>query len=740
MKIVRVAFDVPLDTLFDYRCEQASEGDIGARVLAPFGKRTAVGVILEIAISSDVPLARLKSVTRILRDMPALSAVDLQLMRFAAEYYHHPLGAVVMSTLPVGLRQVRRLPPKALRPLQYYALTEAGVTIVIESLPKRALTRRRLLALFHDKQILDIDAVRACAPTAIAVLKQLVAQGLVSVREGSPLPLPRIAIAAQTDAPQLPALPTLTPDQSAAAAAICAELSTFKPHLLLGVTGSGKTEVYLRTIETVLNRGRQALLLVPEISLTPQLAATVRNRFPQINVVSLHSGLNENERLTHWIAAQSGAARIVLGTRLAVFAPMPELGLIVVDEEHDTSFKQSDGFRYSARDLAVVRAQQRGVPIVLGSATPALETWLNAKTNRYALLRLPNRINLTPPRIHCVATRDVRLQDGLAPALIAAIAKRLAAHEQVLIFINRRGYAPVLLCHDCGWLSSCHRCSARLVLHLRERQLHCHHCGFQSAAPKTCPDCGNADLSPVGQGTQRIEAALVAHFPGARVLRIDRDSTRNRSAWSNMRSRIEAREIDILVGTQILAKGHDFPNLSLVGVINADSLLYSMDFRAPERLYALLTQVAGRAGRGNIQGDVLIQTDFPNHPLYAALNDQDFAHFADDQLNERRATGFPPFQFQALLRAESTKLGAAIQWLTRAAELGRDICGKDNVTIYDPVAASMMRLAGRERAQVLVQSSSRSRLQQFLAAWRTALTEARASTTRWSIDVDPLEL
>ena len=427
----------------------------------------------------------------------------------------------------------------------------------------------------------------------------------------------------------------------------------------------------------------------------------------------------------------------MLGTRLAVFAPLPELGLIIVDEEHDSSFKQNEGFRYSARDLAVVRARQLGVPLVLGSATPALETWHNAATGRYTLTPLPKRINLTPPRIHCVPTRDVRMQDGLAPALIAAIGKRLTAKEQVLIFINRRGYAPVLLCHDCGWLSNCHRCSAKLVLHLRDRQLHCHHCGYQSPAPLACPDCGNADLSPVGQGTQRVEAALAAHFPQARVLRIDRDSTRNKGAWSSMRTRIEAREIDILVGTQILAKGHDFPSLSLVGVINADSLLYSTDFRAPERLYALLTQVAGRAGRGAVQGDVLIQTDFPDHPLYAALRDQNFANFADAQLQERRSAGFPPFQYQALLRAEAPKLDAAIDWLKRAAAIGQEI--DEGVTLYDPVPAGMMRLAGRERAQLLVQAASRNRLQKFLAAWRAALSEKRASAARWALDVDPLE-
>ncbi len=730
MKIVRVGFDVPLDRLFDYRCDDARESDIGARVLAPFGKRSMVGVILEITDTSSVAIARLKPITKMLREAPGFSPDDIQLIRFAADYYQHPLGAVVMSALPVGLRRARKAPVKS---LTHYGLTALGATRTVDSLPARAATQRRLLALFLAHRSLDDAAVRACAPTAKIALRQLIESGYVATCEGA---LTRAPDATTPNAPEIIG-PPLTPDQAAAVTALLADLSAFKAHLLLGVTGSGKTEVYLRTIDAVLKNGRQALLLVPEISLTPQLEATVRGRFPDTKIVSLHSGLNDTERLNHWIAAQSGAARIVLGTRLAVFATLPELGLIVVDEEHDASFKQNEGFRYSARDLAVVRARQRGVPIVLGSATPALETYHNAVGKRYALVRLPTRVNNTPPRIVCINTRDVRLDNGFAPPLLSALRERLARSEQSLVFINRRGYSPVLMCHDCGWLSGCHRCSAKLVLHAHDRRLHCHHCGYQSKVPMACPDCGNADLSPLGQGTQRIEATLAERFPQARILRIDRDSTRARGAWSGMRDRIEAREVDILVGTQILAKGHDFANLSLVCVVNADNLLYSTDFRAPERLYALLTQVAGRAGRGVTQGDVLIQTEFPTHPLYAALRDQDTARFADDLLKERRSAGFPPFQYQALLRAEAPQLDTAIQWLTRAAERAREI--DDAVMVYDPVPAGMMRLAGRERAQLLVQSSSRNRLQRFLAAWHDALSEKKASAARWSIDVDPLE-
>jgi primosomal protein N' (replication factor Y) len=529
----------------------------------------------------------------------------------------------------------------------------------------------------------------------------------------------------------------LTPEQTEAVTAIRAGFGEYRPFLLLGVTGSGKTEVYLHAIAATLQAGKQALLLVPEIALTPQLEALVERRFPGTRTVSLHSGLPELERFEHWQAAGDGRARIVLGTRLAVFAPLPGLGLIVVDEEQDGSFKQAEGFRYSARDLAVARARQRNVPIVLGSATPAFESYHNAVTGRYSLLRLSNRIGAPPPRIACIDTRVGKLTDGLSARLLAAVRDRISAGEQSLIFINRRGYAPVLMCRACGWTSGCHRCSAQLVLHLAGRRLHCHHCGHVAPIPAACPGCGNPDLAPVGQGTQRVEEALVRHFPQARILRVDRDTTSRRRAWQAMRQRIQNREVDILVGTQILAKGHDFPHLNLVGVLNADGRLYSNDFRAAERLYALLTQVAGRAGRGGTQGEVLIQTEFPQHPLYAALCRQDYRAFAESALDERRQAGFPPFVHQALLRAEAPRLATALEFLAEAARTGRALDA--GVSLYDPVPAALPRRGGRERAQLLVQSASRQQLQAFLGAWRGALSSARATRARWSLDVDPFD-
>ena len=656
--VIRVALDVPVATLFDYRADDVTPADIGRRVLVPFGRKTALGVIIELARTSAVPPQRLKQVLNVLREEPALEPADLELLKFAADYYHHPLGAVVVGTLPARLRRTGAAKPPA---------------------PEEA---------------------QAAAP-----------------------------------APAAP--PELTDEQAHAVAGIRASLGTYRPHLVLGVAGSGKTEVYLHAIAAALAHGGQALLLVPEIALTPQLEALVRARFPDARAASLHSALNETERLAHWMAAHSGRARIVIGTRLAVFTPLPELGIIVVDEEHDASFKQSEGFRYSARDLAVVRARQRGVPVVLGSATPALETYHNAQTGRYALLSLTRRIGAPPPAIVCLDTRAERPVDGISGGLLQALAETRARGDQSLVFINRRGFAPVLTCRNCGWISGCHRCSAQLVLHLADRQLRCHHCGHQSPAPASCPDCGNQDLAPVGQGTQRVEAALARELAPARVLRIDRDSVRRRNAWSSMRDRIERREVDVLVGTQILAKGHDFPHLNLVGVVNADSLLYSADFRAAERLFALLTQVAGRAGRGATRGIVLIQTEFPGHPLYQALKRHDYPAFAEALLAERRQAGFPPFFHQALLRAEAPRLATALEFLATAARRAKRLAPP--VTIYEPVPAAMPRRAGRERAQLLVQCDTRARLQQFLERWYRALAAERVTRARWTLDVDPLE-
>jgi len=534
--------------------------------------------------------------------------------------------------------------------------------------------------------------------------------------------------------------PELTAEQRVAVDAID-PLAGFATHLLHGVTGSGKTEVYLRLIERALAAGRQVLLLVPEINLTPQLEGRVRARFPEAGVVALHSELAEAARERNWRAAFAGEASIVLGTRLAVFTPLPRLGLIIIDEEHDASFKQQDGMRYSARDVAVFRASQLGIPILLGSATPALESWANAQSRRYGLLTLRERANPEArlPAVHVLDTRKMAMQEGVSLPLIAAIKERLARGEQSLVFLNRRGYAPVLACPACGWISRCTRCAANMVLHLADRRLRCHHCGCEHRVPKACPTCGNQDIHPFGRGTQRLEAWIKEQFPAERVLRVDRDSVKSRKQWEAMLDRIHGGEADILVGTQMLAKGHDFPKLTLVGVLGADAALFSADWRAPERLFAQLMQVAGRAGRAELQGEVLVQTEYPDHPLYAALVAHDYPGFAATLLKEREQAGFPPYAFQAMLRAEAPAMADSIAFLTAAAALPV-IAEHEQVAIYDPIPMKMARLASLERGQLLAESPSRPALQAFLPRWREAIEGLKApAKLRWHIEVDPLE-
>ncbi|MGZ5082255.1 MAG: primosomal protein N' [Usitatibacter sp.] len=535
-------------------------------------------------------------------------------------------------------------------------------------------------------------------------------------------------------------------DEQAAALETCADgTDRFHPVLLQGVTGSGKTEVYLRLIARTLAAGRQALMLVPEIGLTPQFEQHVRARFPDARLVAAHSHLNEGERAAAWLAAQAGAAHIVLGTRLAVLLPFARLGLIVVDEEHDPSYKQQEGLRYSARDIAVRRAQRLGIPVILGSATPSLESYANARDGRYALATLTKRAasGAAMPSIRTVDTRADRPQEGFTHALVTAIRARLAKSEQSLIFLNRRGFAPVLFCRACSWHSSCARCSANLVMHLGAREMRCHHCGHRERIPAACPGCGGTDLAPIGQGTQRVEETLATLFPEARIARVDRDSTSRRGSLRGVLEKVRKGEIDILVGTQMLAKGHDYPGLTLVGVLEADGALFSADFRASERLFSQLVQVSGRAGRAEAAGEVLIQTDFPGHPLYAAVARQDYASFAEGALEERRIAGFPPFTHLALLRAESKRTGEAQAFLKLAARIGKRLAAgaqDAGIEVFDPVPAPLERKAGYERAQLLVRAASRGALQPFLHAWKAQLLDKGGRHVRWSLDVDPQEV
>ncbi len=558
------------------------------------------------------------------------------------------------------------------------------------------------------------------------------------LRSVKPLPRKALASPAEPGSARFVATHALTQAQAAAFERIESTFGRFQPFLLHGVTGSGKTEVYLHLVARVLERGGQALVLVPEISLTPQLEARFRHAFPQARLAVMHSGLEDIARTAAWLQAARGEAGIVLGTRLGVLAPLPKLALIVVDEEHDPSFKQQEGLRYSARDAAVYRAKAAGCPVVLGTATPSLESWHNWRAGRYELIPLAERA-APGARLPAVRTLDLRKETpegGLSRTVWSAIAERLARGEQSLVFINRRGYAPVLACEACGWAAACRRCTARMVLHAADRRLRCHHCGAEDAIPRACPTCGNVDLKPLGRGTQRLEETLQERFPAARVVRIDRDSARRRADLVRTLEGIRRGEGDILVGTQLLAKGHDFPALTLVAVVNADTALLSTDYRAPERLFAVLEQVAGRAGRRERPGEVLVQTRYPDHPLFAALVRHDFAGFAESQLEERRGAGFPPFVFEAALRAEAAKLETAMSFLKEAAAA---VARPDEVDTYDPVPNLITRRAGLERAQLLVQSASRPALQSYLAGLSEHLFASAPRNVRWHLDVDPIE-
>lgn len=551
----------------------------------------------------------------------------------------------------------------------------------------------------------------------------------------------REAMAASPATAELRPRHALNPPQRAAVDAIVAAHRSFAPMLLHGITGSGKTDVYLAAAAHFVAQGEQVLILVPEINLTPQFEQHVAAALPGVATATLHSRLAAGARRKHWDAAANGTARIVLSTRLGVFAPLPQLALIVVDEEHDDSYKQQDGVRYHARDLAVWRARKRSVPIVLGSATPSLETWARAKASRYRTLALPQRADTRAklPEIRFAPVRGQETRDGLSRELRDALAARLAAGEQSLLFINRRGFAPSLKCAACAWESECPRCSARLVVHRAPERLRCHHCGHVERPPRACPECGNVDLLPVGFGTQRLEQTIRALYPTARVARVDRDTTRAKNAFADVRQRVEDRELDILVGTQMLAKGHDFPRLTLVGVLGADNALYSADFRATERLAALLMQVAGRAGRAELAGTVIVQTDFPDHPVYRALATHDYDRFADELLRERDAAQLPPASHVALLVAEAHARADVDRFLDDAVDRARAVQGSaDVVDVFPPVPPTMARRAGFERGQVLVQSLRRAALHAFLPQWRDAVAASPASTrVRWALDVDP---
>ena len=738
MSLVRVALDVPLSTLFDYSVGDGIAVAAGQRVIVPFGRRQLVGVVMECVTTTDVLRERIKPVTQVLLDSAPLSAGLLDLLRFCSDYYRYPIGQTVLSSLPVRLRSDK---PVIGKTILNYRLSASGAALDLETLPKRRVVQRRILAKLTE-QPCNLAQLKALSTTVGTQLKALVQEGWVESFSAGLSLTPTLSHREREHI--FNNAHTLTSEQQRAVDVVT-QASGYACFLLHGITGSGKTEVYVHLMHHVLQRGGQVLLLVPEINLTPQLENYFRSRFPDVNLISLHSGLSEGERLHNWQQAQAGVAQIALGTRLSVFAELPKLALLIVDEEHDSSFKQQDGLRYSARDVAIFRASQHSVPIVLGSATPSLESYHNAQSGRFRMLKLTGRAlaEARLPAVRCINITQTIMHHGISEHLLSEIGQRIERKEQSLLFINRRGYAPVLMCTGCGWLSGCKHCAGKMVLHLNEQRLRCHHCGYQLRVPHACPSCGKAELFPVGSGTQRVESVLQERFPDARILRVDRDSTRNKRAWQTMREQIHANEVDILVGTQMLAKGHDFPALTLVGVLNPDSALYSSDFRAAEKLFAQLVQVAGRAGRADKPGEVIIQTAFPDHPLFRALQTHDFEGWAMAQLDERKMAGFPPFVYQAMLRAEGKQESEVYRYLheahSAAVALRHSMKTPAQIEVFGVVPAALPRRANHLRAQLLIQATSRKALQHFLHAWQAPLDALSTQRLRCSLDIDPLE-
>lgn len=724
----RIAVNVPLsDGLLTYSHSEPLPQ--GTRVLVPFRNKTVVGMVWETDITPDMDTARILSVQTAFVEEKPLPQSWRDLLAFTSRYYHYPTGQAVFAALPQGLKETRAV--EMPQPPLFYALNEAGRA----QMPPPAR--------FNKKAALW-DALLSGGMT-MAALKQVNAQAAKLIEDWAELGWIETTEAAK------PVLRSyhgqashsefvLNAGQRQASDAIQTALGRFQPFLLYGITGSGKTEVYFDAMAKVLAQGRQVLFLLPEINLTPQLLKRVENRFADVPTAVLHSRMAAGRRTQDYLRAMLGQAKLVIGTRLAVFTPMDDVGLIVVDEEHDGSFKQDNELRYHARDLAVWRAKQSGCPIILGSATPSLESWHKAQSGAYRLLQLTERAHTAAqlPQVGILNVGRLKLDNGFSPQALQLLKQNFEAGGMSLVYLNRRGFAPALFCGDCGHTFGCPNCSAKMVLHQRARQLRCHHCDHREPIPFKCPDCGNQDLTAVGHGTQRVEETLRAFLPKAAVVRVDRDSTAHKNDWADLYRRIADNKIDILVGTQMLAKGHDFARLNLVIVLNADGSLYSADFRAPERLFAELMQVSGRAGRADKPGKVLIQTQLPEHPVFAAVKAQDYAVFAENELNERQMFAMPPFGFQTAVRADAPRVADAMEFLNAAKETLAPLL-PESVSQFGAAPMLMVRLAERERAQIFLESTSRQDLHRAVSLWVQVLQQNRDGKIRWSVDVDPQE-
>ena len=717
----RIAVNVPLsDGLLTYSHSEPLPQ--GTRVLVPFRNKTVVGIAWETDIAPDMDAARILGVQTTFSDEPPLPESWRDLLSFTSRYYHYPTGQAVFSALPQGLKETRAV--EMPQPPLFYALNEAGRA---QTPPPARFNKKAALwdALLSGG--MTMAALKQVNAHAAKLIEDWAEQGWIETTEAAK-PVLR------------PSEFVLNADQQQASDEIQTAFGSFQPFLLYGITGSGKTEVYFDAMAKVLAQGRQVLFLLPEINLTPQLLKRVENRFADVPTAVLHSQMAAGRRTQDYLRAMLGQAKLVIGTRLAVFTPMDDVGLIVVDEEHDGSFKQDNELRYHARDLAVWRAKQSGCPVVLGSATPSLESWHKAQNGAYRLLQLTERAHTAAqlPQVDILNVGRLNLDNGFSPQALQLLKQNFEAGGMSLVYLNRRGFAPALFCGDCGHTFGCPNCSAKMVLHQRARQLRCHHCDHREPIPFKCPDCGNQDLTAVGHGTQRVEETLRAFLPKAAVVRVDRDSTAHKNDWADLYRRIADNEIDILVGTQMLAKGHDFARLNLVIVLNADGSLYSADFRAPERLFAELMQVSGRAGRADKPGKVLIQTQLPEHPVFAAVKAQDYAVFAENELNERQMFAMPPFGFQTAVRADAPRVADAMEFLNAAKETLAPLL-PESVSQFGAAPMLMVRLAERERAQIFLESTSRQDLHRAVSLWVQVLQQNRDGKIRWSVDVDAQE-
>ncbi len=715
-RILHVAVNLPLEGLFDYRCPDQGTPVIGARVRVPFMNRERIGMICDLSEHSTIASNKLKQAIEILDSTPLLSTIDFEFLKWSADYYHQSIGEVISNALPQYLRQGK--PAPTIKPL-YWQINQSTDATVLSNKPKQ----RELYDFLADKRWHE-SSLQLSFKGWKPLIKKLVNQNLVTSfsQAGTPSALPFILNEHQSDVYQS-----------------LSKSSGFDAFLLHGVTGSGKTEVYLHCIDDVLKHKQQILVIVPEIGLTPQLIRRFRKRFGSTTIYALHSGLGARDRCDAWLAAKDGIAQIIIGTRSSIFCPMPSLGLIIVDEEHDGSLKQQDRLRYSARDLAVARAKQLNIKVILGSATPSLESIHNTQNGKFKRLSLPQRAaNAQTPTINLIDLRHAKTVDGLSEPLINAIEETIQAGQQVLLYLNRRGFAPVILCRDCGWHAQCQQCDVHLTLHLDDYRLHCHHCGLIQKLNKLCPECHSKSLFQAGQGTERIEQSIKSKFPSFTVIRIDRDATQKKGSLESFLETAYAGAPMVIIGTQMLAKGHHLPKLTLVGILNLDQALFGSDFRSTERLVQQFIQVSGRSGREDIPGKVLLQTHQPEHPLIQHLLRNELEESTELLLAERKLFDFPPFSHLALLRAESFEHDRVERFLTDSYR-----CRPNTypITWRGPVAAPMEKRAGKFRMQLLLVSSHRSKLHACLNVWLPKIRRLKSTNkVRWSIDIDPQDM